>query len=44
MDANFFHYSISDRFIQSQPCVPACMRDFSETVDWTFTKFHSSVP
>ena len=21
MDANFFHYSIYDRFIQTQPCV-----------------------
>ena len=59
MDANFFYYSIYDRFIQRQPCV--CMRvcmhvsvhlltfslkkNFSsETVDWTLTKFYSSVP
>ena len=54
MDANFFYYSIYDRFIQRQPC--ACMRacvhfltffikkKFSETIDWTFTKLHSSVP
>ena len=55
MDANFFYYSIYDRFIQRQPCacVRACMcafvnfffkKNFSETNDWTFTKFHSSVP
>ena len=57
MDANFFYYSIYDRFIQRQPC--ACMRvcmcmciclrflqkNFSsETIDWTFSKFYSSVP
>ena len=53
MDANFFHYSIYDRFIQRQPraCMHACvhlltfsLKNFSETIDWTFTKFHSSVP
>ena len=59
MDANFFYYSIYDRFIQRQPCacmhacVHACVhlltfslkKNFSsETIDWTFTKFHSSVP
>ena len=49
MDANFFYYCIYDRFIQRQPC--ACvhlltfsLKNFSETIDWTFTKFHSSVP
>ena len=26
MDANFFYYSIYDKFIQRQPC--ACMRAF----------------
>ena len=26
MDANFFYYSIYDRFIQRQPCM--CMRAF----------------
>ena len=45
MDANFFYYSIYDRFVQRQP--HACMRpypfsfkNFSETIDWIFTKFH----
>ena len=28
MDANFFYYSIYDRFIQRQPCVRACMCAF----------------
>ena len=47
MDASFFYYSIYDRFIQRQPC--ACMRAFvkncsSETIDWSFTKFHRNVP
>ena len=56
MDANFFYYSIYDRFRKRQPC--ACVRPcvcafvnfffkkkfFSETIDWTFAKFHSSVP
>ena len=52
MDANFFYYSIYDRFIQRQPC--ACVSAFvnfffkknfsSDTIDWTVTKFHSSVP
>ena len=54
MDANFFYFSIYDRFIQRQPyvCVHAyvhlltfSLKNFSsETIDWTFTKFHSSVP
>ena len=50
MDANFFYYSIYDRFIQRQPCawVYAFVNFFfkknfsSETIDWTFTKFYSS--
>ena len=54
MDANFFNYFIYDRFIQRLPC--ACMhacafvnfflkKNFSsETIEWTFTKFHNSVP
>ena len=55
MDANFFYYSIYDIFIQRQPCacMHACVhlltfsvkKNFSsETIDWTFTKFHISVP
>ena len=54
MDANFFYHSIYGRFIQRQPCacMHACMyllifslKNFSsETIDWTLTKFHSSVP
>ena len=45
MDANLFYYSIYDRFIQDNH-VHAWVRkkNFSETIDWTFTKFHSSVP
>ena len=50
MDANFYYYSIYDRFIERQPC--GCvhletlpLKNFpSETIDWTFAKFHSSVP
>ena len=49
MDANFFHYSIYDRFIQRQPC--ECVRVFvnfffkkSYPIDWIFTKFHGNVP
>ena len=55
MDANFFYYSIYDRFIQRQPCACMHLLTFSlkktspqklltETIDWTLTKFHSSVP
>ena len=57
MDANFFYYSIYDRFLQNKhvrACMYACVcafvnfffkKNFStETIDWTFTKFHSSVP
>ena len=55
MDANFLYYSIYDRFIQRQPCACmraciACVNFFFKktspqtTIDWTFTKFHSSVP
>ena len=53
MDTNLFYYSIYDRFIQRQD-VRACVCAFanfflkknfsSETIDWTFTKFHSSIP
>ena len=44
---DFFYYYIYDRFIQRQPC--ACvpkptLKNFSETIDWTFTKFHRNVP
>ena len=51
MDANLFYYSIYDRFIKDNH-VRACVhlltfslkKKFStETIDWTFTKFHSSV-
>ena len=50
MDANFFYYSIYDRFIlKTTMCMHAVNFFFkknfsSETIDWTFTKFHSSVP
>ena len=45
MDANFFHYSIFDRFKQGQPCASAfSLKNFSETVDWIFTKFQRNVP
>ena len=54
MDANFFYYSIYDIFIQRQKmylhaCVCAFVnfflqKNFSETIDWTFTELHSSVP
>ena len=51
MDAKFFYYSIYDRFIQRQPCECVCAfvnfffkKNSSETIDWTFTKFHRSVP
>ena len=49
----FLLLTIYDRFIRRQPCacMHACMhllnfsvkKNFSETIDWTFTKFHSSV-
>ena len=48
MDANFFYYSIYDRFIQRQPCVCVCVivnffKNFSsETFDLIFTKFHKN--
>ena len=32
MDANFFYYSIYDRFIQRQPC--ACMRTNESVLKW----------
>ena len=35
MDANFFYYSIYDRFIQRQPCVRACVCAY---VDFFFKK------
>ena len=38
MDANFFYYSIYDRFIQRQPC--ACMRAF---VNFFFKKTSQKV-
>ena len=52
MDSNFFYYSIYDRFIKDshvRACVCAFVnfffkKNFSETIDWTFTKFHSGVP
>ena len=46
MDANFFFYSIYDRFIQTTICMHAFVNVFfkknfsSETIDWIFTKFH----
>ena len=45
MDANFFYYSVYDRFIYK-----VCVRVFSlknlssETIDWMLTKFHRNVP
>ena len=47
MDANFF-YTIYVRLIQRQPyaCVHLLtfsLKNFSETIDWIVTKFHSSV-
>ena len=54
MDANFVYYSIYDRFsLYKDNHVRACVYAFNfffkknfslETIDWTFTKFHSSVP
>ena len=46
---NFFYYSIYDRFIQRQPYACVCKhflkkKNFSETIDWFFTKFHRNVP
>ena len=53
MDANFFYYSINMIDLYKDNHVRACLCAFvnfffkknfsSETIDWTFTKFHSSV-
>ena len=53
MDANFFNYSIYDRFIQRQPCVcvHACVHLLTFSLKKTFPQkllpwqpeFHSSV-
>ena len=54
MDANFFYYSIDMIDLYKDNHVRACMCAFVnyffkkhfylETIAWTFTKFHSSVP
>ena len=55
MDANFFYYfiyDIIDLYKDNHVCACVCAfvnfffkKNFSaETIDWTFTKFHSSVP
>ena len=50
MDANFFYYSIYDRFITRQQCAGTCaflnflFKKLLETIDWIFTKFHRTVP
>ena len=52
MDANFFYYSIDMIDLYKDNHVLACVcafvnfslkKNFLETIDWTFTKFHSSV-
>ena len=51
MNANFFYYSIYDRFIQFMidlykgSHVHACVRlEIFSLKDWIFTKFHRKVP
>ena len=53
MDANFFYYSIYDRFMidlykGNHVHVSICLwtfslKNFLETIDWIFTKFHRNV-
>ena len=52
MDANFFYYSIYDRFTQTTMCLHACVcafvnfffkKTFLETIDLTVTKFQCSL-
>ena len=49
MDADFFYHSIYDRFIRRQPRAYVrplilSLKNFSETIDWIFTKIQWNAP